>query len=72
MEISPWENTKEEQVILHLNLKEKFLVECFQERVITWSISNYLGLSNHPEIREIDAKAQKNGFRNTYGFKNDV
>ncbi len=25
--------------------------------VITWSINDYLGLANHPEVREIDAKA---------------
>ena len=27
------------------------------KKVITWSINNYLGLSNHPEIREADTKA---------------
>ena len=27
------------------------------KKVITWSINNYLGLSNHPEIREVDTKA---------------
>ncbi|XP_075704386.1 cysteate-C-fatty acyltransferase-like [Rhinoderma darwinii] len=26
---------------------------------IVWSLNNYLGLANHPEIREIDAKASK-------------
>jgi glycine C-acetyltransferase len=25
--------------------------------IINWSINNYLGLANHPEIREADAKA---------------
>ncbi len=25
--------------------------------VITWSLNNYLGLANHPEVREVDAKA---------------
>ena len=25
--------------------------------VITWSLNNYLGLANHPEVREADAKA---------------
>ena len=29
------------------------------KEVITWSINNYLGLSNHPEIRKIDAEAAK-------------
>ena len=27
------------------------------KEVITWSINDYLGLSNLPEIREVDAKA---------------
>ena len=27
------------------------------KKVITWSINNYLGLSNHPEIRKVDTKA---------------
>ncbi len=30
------------------------------KKVITWSINNYLGLSNHPEIRKVDAEASKN------------
>ena len=29
------------------------------KEVLTWSINNYLGLSNHPEVREIDALASK-------------
>ena len=29
------------------------------EEVITWSVNDYLGLSNHPEVREIDAQAAK-------------
>ncbi len=32
----------------------------FQGRkVLTWSLNNYLGLGNHPEVREADAKASK-------------
>ena len=27
------------------------------KEVITWSVNDYLGLANHPEIREVDAKA---------------
>ena len=27
------------------------------KKVLTWSINNYLGLANHPEVREVDAKA---------------
>lgn len=27
--------------------------------VLTWSLNNYLGLANHPEVREVDAKASK-------------
>ncbi len=30
------------------------------KEVITWSINNYLGLSNHPEIRKVDEEASKN------------
>lgn len=33
--------------------KMKFL----GREVITWSLNNYLGLANHPEVREADAKA---------------
>lgn len=28
-------------------------------KVLTWSLNNYLGLANHPEVREVDAKAAK-------------
>jgi len=27
--------------------------------MLTWSLNNYLGLANHPEVREVDAKAAK-------------
>lgn len=27
------------------------------KEVLTWSINNYLGLANHPEVREVDAQA---------------
>ena len=30
------------------------------KEVICWSINNYLGLSNHPEVRKIDAESAKN------------
>jgi glycine C-acetyltransferase len=29
------------------------------KKVITWSVNDYLGLANHPEIREFDAEAAK-------------
>ena len=29
------------------------------KNVITWSVNDYLGLANHPEIREVDAEASK-------------
>ena len=28
--------------------------------VITWSINDYLGLANHPEVRKVDSEAAKN------------
>jgi len=27
------------------------------KEIITWSLNNYLGSANHPEVREADAKA---------------
>ena len=27
--------------------------------VLVWSLNNYLGLANHPEVREVDAQAAK-------------
>ena len=30
------------------------------KKVITWSVNDYLGLANHPEIRDFDAQAAKN------------
>jgi glycine C-acetyltransferase len=27
------------------------------KEVLTWSLNNYLGLANHPEVREVDARA---------------
>jgi len=29
------------------------------KEVLTWSLNNYLGLANHPEVREADAQAAK-------------
>ncbi|SFE97662.1 aminotransferase class I/II-fold pyridoxal phosphate-dependent enzyme [Thermophagus xiamenensis] len=29
------------------------------KKVLTWSLNNYLGLANHPEVREADAQAAK-------------
>ena len=29
----------------------------FREELLVWSINNYLGLANHPEIRKVDADA---------------
>ncbi len=29
------------------------------KEVLTWSLNNYLGLANHPEIRKVDAEASK-------------
>jgi glycine C-acetyltransferase len=29
------------------------------KEVVTWSVNDYLGLANHPEIREVDLEAAK-------------
>lgn len=29
------------------------------KEVLTWSLNNYLGLANHPEVRKVDAEASK-------------
>ena len=29
------------------------------KEVLTWSLNNYLGLANHPEVRKVDADAAK-------------
>ncbi|MDK2841693.1 MAG: glycine C-acetyltransferase [Anaerophaga sp.] len=29
------------------------------KKVLTWSLNNYLGLANHPEVREVDGQAAK-------------
>jgi len=29
------------------------------QEVICWSINNYLGLGNHPDVRAVDAQASK-------------
>jgi len=29
------------------------------KEVLTWSLNNYIGLANHPEVREVDARAAK-------------
>ncbi len=41
--------------------------------VLTWSLNNYLGLANHPEIRKADAdSAGEMGSCLPNGSKNDV
>jgi glycine C-acetyltransferase len=40
------------------------------KEVLTWSLNNYLGLANHPEIRKIDAEAAKQyGLASTMGAR---
>lgn len=31
----------------------------YGKEVLTWSLNNYLGLANHPEVRKVDAEASK-------------
>ncbi len=31
----------------------------YGREVLTWSLNNYLGLANHPEVRKVDAEASK-------------
>ena len=43
------------------------------KEVITWSVNDYLGLANNPEVREVDAKAAEQVRKClSYGSKNDV
>ena len=43
------------------------------KEVLTWSLNNYLGLANHPEIRKYDAEAtEKYGTCLPYGCQDDV
>jgi len=40
------------------------------KQVICWSINNYLGLSNHPEVRKVDAEAARDfGFGTPMGSR---
>ena len=43
------------------------------KEVLTWSLNNYLGLANHPEVREADRKAaEKWGLAYPMGARIDV
>ncbi len=43
------------------------------KEVLTWSLNNYIGLANHPEVRKADADAAKElGYGISNGCTNDV
>ena len=42
------------------------------KEVITWSVNDYQGLANNPEVREIDSEAAQRFGSASYGCKNDV
>lgn len=52
----------EGEIAPHMTFKGK--------KVLTWSLNNYLGLANHPEIRKVDAEAtQKYGLAYPMGAR---
>ncbi len=46
-------------ILLSQNLKVKFhaRMKFRGKEVLTWSLNNYLGLANHPDVRKADAEA---------------
>ena len=39
---------------------------------LTWSVNNYLGLANHPEVRKADADAAAEGIAKFRSFLTDI
>lgn len=54
---------KKHTAISHFrNWKEKSVPgDVPRERVLNWSLNNYIGLANDPEVRKVDAEAPLNG-----------
>jgi len=43
------------------------------KEVLVWSLNNYIGLANHPEVRKADAQSAADyGMAFTYGSPHDV
>ena len=50
----------QKMLMVIFKIRVKSLTKCFQgKEVLVWSINNYIGLSNHEEVRRADVQASK-------------